>query len=124
MARIMSAAMLGLTLLATLAAAGESPAPPSAAPASYFVCIASPTPYRKLFYASRVFEDKSHMGQSRIQDSFRKYLADKYGYPDNQGQVHCPAGPTANAVEQIKMDRVSQMAVVETDWSPTEKPGA
>jgi len=120
MARIQSLALLGLALLPRLAAAEESPAPPSPAHTSYFICIASPAPGGKLFYASRVFEDKSHMGQSMIQDSFRKYLIKKYGYPATQGRVQCPAGSTANAVEQVKVDRVSQMAVVETNWSPTE----
>jgi hypothetical protein len=120
MARIMSLALIGLTLHSMSAAAGESPAPPSPARTSYFVCIASPTPNSKLFYASRVFEDKSRMGQSLIQDSFRKYLIRKYGYSETHGQVQCPSGSTANAMEQVKMDRVSQMAVVETDWSPTE----
>jgi hypothetical protein len=119
MARIQSLACIGLTLLSRYAVAEESPAPTPAARASYYVCIASPTPYGKLFYASRVFEDKRHLGQSLIQDSFRKYLVEKYGYPDKQGQVQCPAGPTANTMEQLKSDRVSQMAVVETDWSPT-----
>ena len=120
MARKQSLALIGLTLLSTYAAAEESSSPASAARTSYFVCIASPTPYGKLFYASRVFEDRSHMGQSLIQDSFRQHLIQKYGYPEKQGRIQCPAGPTANAVEQIKMDRVSQMAVVETDWSPAD----
>jgi hypothetical protein len=120
MARIRFPALIGLTLLPALAAAVESTAAPSPARASYFVCIASPTPYGKLFYASRVFEDRSHMGQPLIQDSFRKHLIQKYGYPEKQGRIQCPAGPTANAVEQIKMDRVSQMAVVETDWIPAD----
>jgi hypothetical protein len=120
MARIMSLPLIGLTLLSTYAAAEELPAPPSSARASYFVCIASPTPNGKLFYASRVFEDKSRMGKSMLQDSFRRYLTRKYGYPETHGQVQCSAGSTANAMEQVKMDRVSQMAAVETDWSPTE----
>lgn len=120
MARIVSLPLIGLALLSMYATAGESPAPPSSERASYFVCIASPTPNGKLFYASRVFEDKSRMGQSLIQDSFRKYLVKKYGYAETHGQVQCLAGSTANAMEQVKMDRVSQMAVVETGWSPTE----
>jgi hypothetical protein len=120
MARIVFVALMGVTLLSVHAAAGESPDPPSAARTSYFVCIASPIPNGKLFYASRVFEDKSHIGQARIQDTFRKYLIKQYGYPEAHGQVQCPAGPTANAMEQVKMDRISQMGVVETDWSLTE----
>lgn len=120
MPRIESLALIGLTLLSMFAAAGAEPSPPPVASTSYFVCIASPVPYGKLFYASRVFEDRSHMGQALIQDSFRRYLMQKYGYPEKQGRVQCPTGPTSNAVEQVKLDRVSQMAVVETDWSPSE----
>ena len=118
MTRTRSLALIGLTLFSRIAAAGEPPAPPSAANTSFFVCIATPTPYRKLFYASRVFEDRSHLGQSSIEDAFRRFLVQKYNYPEKEGRIQCPGGPTANAAEQVKMDRVSQMAVVETNWSP------
>ena len=117
MIRLMSGALIGLTLLSMCAAAEESPSPPTATH-TYFVCIASPTPNGKLFYASRVFEDKSHLGQSLIQDSFRKYLIEKYGYPETRGRIECPAGSTANGMEDVKKNRVRQMAAIETDWSP------
>lgn len=120
MARIRWLAIIWPTLLSMPAAAGELPSTPSVANTSYFVCIATPAPYGKLYYASRVFEDRSRLGQSLLQDAFRKYLVQKYSYPEKQGRVQCPAGPTANAVEQVKWDRVSQMAVVETDWSSSE----
>ena len=118
MTRTRFLALIGLTVLASVAAAGESPSPPPAAGTSYFVCIESPAPYGKLYYASRVFEDRSRRGQSSIEDAFRQFLVQKYGYPAKQGRVQCPGGPSATAAEQVKLDRVSQMAVVETDWSP------
>jgi hypothetical protein len=120
MTRIRWLGIVWPTLLSMSVAAEELPSTPSVANASYFVCIATPAPYGKLYYASRVFEDRSRMGQSQIQDAFRRYLVQKYSYPEKQGRVQCPAGRTTNAVEQVKLDRVSQMAVVETDWSPSE----
>jgi hypothetical protein len=48
MARIRLLASIGLALLSGIASAGESSGPPAAESTSFFVCIASPTPYRKL----------------------------------------------------------------------------
>ena len=121
MVRNTSVAWLGLVALAASASAQQStpaPTPPAAKALTYFVCFASPTPSRRVSYVSGVFEDKSHVGKTAIQAAFRKYLVDKYDYGGEDNQVQCPGGLTAREMEDIKHDRVHQMAVVETNWRP------
>jgi len=118
MNRLASVALTGLPLFATCAVAAETPLAPSNMHSQFFVCIASPVPNGKLFYASRVFEDPSNAGQSQIEDAFRRYLTEKYDYPKKLGRIECPGGSTAKAMEEVKKDRIRQMAAVETDWSP------
>ena len=70
-------------------------------------------------YVSSTFQDTGQLGQQRLNVEFKKYLMQKYGYPETSGGVMCFPDTTESGARARQHDRVQYTKnVVDTGWKP------